>query len=312
MRRRKTKGSDSDSQLPPRKATGFLMRKGLNRNILKIVAATSVVLFSLMAAFAGSIAWFNAAQALSNRGSDMSVGLVGNLESIDVYTTTSADADGYIFSSTPVQQIRVTSWADGHASFEARSGESAWASYASCPAINMNPNIVIGNDELEDPFSPLSPFHPLMLICTYRDEIDATEESVRIYAETSHAFLADAVTPSGSSLPGETIRATGNPLSSFIQAYSKGYDSSTSVPFSYEMDDLSSMQHGTFASLNGEGTPTFNANPTFFYDDEHDVKKVAIIFEYNIPVIEYIYFRNLGLSVLDDVITATCDWRLYV
>ena len=288
------------------------MKSFLRKSTLKIVAATSVVLFSLMAAFAGSIAWFNATQALSNRGSDMSVGLMGDLQSIDVYRATSADADGYTFSSTPIQQIRVTTWATGNATFEAKSGESDWVSYASCPAIDMNPNIVIGNDELEDPFSPLSPFHPLMLICTYRDEIDAAENNVRVYAETSHRFLTDAVTPSGSALTGETIQATGNPLSSFIQAYSKGYDSSTSVPFTYVMGDLDSMQHSSFASLNGDNAPVFDANPTFFFDNEHSVKKVAIIFEYNIPVIEYIYFRNLGLSVLDNVITATCDWRLYV
>lgn len=282
------------------------------KNNLKIAAMTSVVIFTLFAVFSGSVAWFNTMQALSNDTSDMAVGLVGDLESIDIYSTTSADADGYVFSQTPIQQIRVTSWADGNASFQARSGSGDWISYSSCPAIDMNPDVVIDNLEMDDPFSPLSPYHPLMFVCTYREEIDASKNNVRVYAETSHSFLADAVTPAGAPIAGEAIQATGNPLSSFIHTYSKGYDLSTSVDFSYGTEDLEAMQHSSFATLNGNNAPIFDANPTFFYDAENNVKKVAIIFEYNFPVIEYIYFKNVGLPVLDDVITATCDWRLYV
>ncbi len=280
---------------------------------MKILAMTSVTLFSLLSLFMGAAAWFQSNRNVNNAADGMEISLNGNLASIDVYRATTTNVDGYTFSSTPIQEIIVESWNENGAVIKGREyGEEEWTAYSSCPAINMNPNITVAGEQVEDPFSPLSPYHPLMLVFTYKEELDASADKIRIYAETNRRFLAPSKSPSGASLAAETIQAEDNPMSSFIRTYSKGYDGETAVDFSYTRAQLSAMQSGSFATLDGENLPTFNDRPTFFEDNTHSVKKVAMIFEYNIDVIEYIYYYYVGWTLLDNTITALCDWRLYV
>ena len=294
------------------------MSKKVLRSPLKLLAATSVAIFSLLAVFTSTAAWFDSSKSLGNNAGQMEVNVAGPLERIDVYRAETANVDRYVFSSTPIQQIKVSDWTGGDAEFEYKnSGDSAYHSYDdSKDAVTMNPSVLVDGEWFEDPFSPLSPYHPLMMVFTYREEINASEERVKIFAETDHSFIEDAVAPapSGEALTGEGIKSSGNPLSSFIRTYSKGYAAVTNIPFTYTAQALkdNSMQKSSFVTIQEEQTPVFDNEPTIFSTQTGNVKKVAVIFEYYIDAVEYVYSNNIGNPIIDNVIYATCDWRLYV
>ena len=291
------------------------MSKNALRSPLKVLAATSVAIFSLLTVFTSTAAWFDSRRTLNNGANQMEVNVVGDLDTIDIYRPTTATVEEYVFGSTPIQTIHVKDWDSGMAVFEYKNaGDSSYSPYTTDAAVNMNPTITIGGESLPDPFSPLSPYHPLMMVFTYRSEVNAAQDKVKISAETSHNFLTPSKTPTGEALAAETILSAGNPLSSFIRTYSKGYDANTSVPLTYTASALedSSMQKGSFATLNGNDVPTFNSSPVFYTKNTGNIKKVAVIFEYYIDVIEYIYSYHLTNAVLENTITTVCDWSLYV
>ncbi len=285
---------------------------GINKLNLKIIAATSMCVFSLFALFSGTIAWFNVTQAATNNANQMGINAVTELEYIKIYRSTSATSEGYTFSETPIQTI-FADRANGMPELKFRSDDSEpWASYTSAAMVNMNPDIIVDSVPTEDPFTPLSPYHPLLMVIEYRSELTTTENAATITAETSHAFIAPSVDTNGSALPAEGIRASGNPMSSFIKTYAQGYDSATAVDFSYTTAELSAMQSGAFATLNDSGNPVFNNNPTFFSENTNPVKKVAMIFEYNPTMIDYVYYYYVGETVLDETIATVCDWTLFI
>jgi|GEM_PF-2155540 len=294
------------------------MSKRVLRSPLKLLAATSVAIFSLLAVFTSTAAWFDSQRSLNNGANQMEINVAGPLEKIDVYRAETANVDGYEFASTPIQEILVSDWIGGDAVFGYKnSGDSSYHTYDdSKDALTMNPSVLVDGEPFADPFSPLSPYHPLMMVFTYRETIDASEERVKIYAETDHNFIEDSIAPAPSNelLAGEGIKADGNPLSSFIRTYSKGYDENTNVPFTYTAQALkdNSMQKSSFVTIQEEQTPVFNNEPTLFATQTGSVKKVAVIFEYYIDAVEYVYSNNIGNPIIDDVIYAICDWRLYV
>lgn len=291
------------------------MNKKALKSPLKILAATSVTIFSLLSVFTSTAAWFDSQRNLKNGANEMAVSVTGDLESINIYRATTADVNGYAFNPVPTQTI-IAEWTGGEPVFKYKNaGDAEYSDYTSSAKITMNPNVIIDNVSMEDPFSPLSPYHPLMLVIEYREEIDASEKKVKISAETNKNFLTPAKSVTNVNLPAETIAATGNPMSSFIKTYSKGYDKDDEVDFSFTSSTLessSSIQKSSFATLNGDQLPTFNSSPVFFTDNQNQIKKVALILEYNIEVIEYIYYYHLGESILDNTITAICDWSLMI
>ncbi len=280
---------------------------------LKIIAATSMVVFTLFACFAGSIAWFNTVQMAANNANQMGIGGVGNLSSINVYRADSASVEGYTFNQTPIQTIRVAAWQGGQPVLQYKNaGDADWSAYTTEAAVNMNPDITDGEEVYEDPFTPLSPYHPLLMVFEYREVRNGAEEKISLYAETTHSFMAPSVDSEGNALEAEGVKASGNPMSSLVHTYAKGYGENDSLDFSFDATVLSSMQQSSFATFDEDEEPVFNNSPVFFEDSENSIKKISIIIEYDADLIEYIYYYYVGSSVLDSTITTVCDWTLNV
>lgn len=272
-----------------------------------------MTIFSLMAVFTGTLAWFNANRVINNGANQMEIGVVGDLESVTIYRADAASLEGYTFNQTPIQTIRVSNWSGGTPVLQYKNaGDADWSDYSGAAAINMNPNIIVDGDSLEDPFTPLSPYHPLLMVVEYSDEIDCSERSVKISAETENNFIAPSKGGDDNPLTAVGIKSSNNPMSSFIKMYAQGYGKNDSVLFSYTTSNLESMQTSSFATINESSVPTFNKTPVIFNDNESAIKKVAIIFEYNIDAIDYIYYYYVGEEALDNTIGTICDWSLYV
>ena len=79
---RKARGSLSgDSQLPKKRFRRAMKKKSL----LKIVAATSVVIFSLLTCFVGTYAWFQAKMNEQTRGDGFAINAGSNIEILSAY-----------------------------------------------------------------------------------------------------------------------------------------------------------------------------------------------------------------------------------
>ena len=85
MRRRKTEGSHRDSQLPRKKGNWVFIQMGSGKKQLKIIAATSMTIFSLLTCFMGAYAWFNSASQKSSDADGFNVYAGSSLNIISAY-----------------------------------------------------------------------------------------------------------------------------------------------------------------------------------------------------------------------------------
>ena len=64
-----------------------MKNNGKNKNLIRIAAMTSMTIFSLMAVFAGTLAWFNANRVINNGADSMQISsLGGKLKSISFHS----------------------------------------------------------------------------------------------------------------------------------------------------------------------------------------------------------------------------------
>ena len=134
--------------------------------IIKIAAATSMVVFSLGAAFAGSAAWFNSVSSLAQDVNQMAVeSLDGNFSSLKIYNSIFADKNDYYFSKTASQTIEVKSWKD--------------FTLKDYVALTM------------DTYSPLDPYQPIMMVIEYTDVVGTLMSGVTNIVNTvSYVLIA--------------------------------------------------------------------------------------------------------------------------
>ncbi|MCR5079567.1 MAG: hypothetical protein K6B65_06615 [Bacilli bacterium] len=174
------------------------------KNLLKIAAMTSMTVFSLLAVFTGTMAWFNASRVLNNGANQMEIGVTHNLQSIKIYPVVTANIeDGYEFSATPIQTITVNSPAPSISDWQYQEGGSSAVPYDSAEVVPMNPQVSnptssSGSSMVDDPFSPISPYHPLLMIIEYKDAVTVNAtETVTVKMETNNNFLTLTISSSG-------------------------------------------------------------------------------------------------------------------
>ena len=81
---------------------------------LKIIAATSVSLFSLLTVFSAAIAWFSMNKEVNNDGANAKIGrLNGHLQNVYIHSFNTANSNltAYSFNKTPIASFTY-SWAD--------------------------------------------------------------------------------------------------------------------------------------------------------------------------------------------------------
>jgi hypothetical protein len=93
------------------------------------------------------------------------------------------------------------------------------------------------------------------------------------------------------------------PLSSVIRYYS--VDSASEPTRSYT---LGTSDYHSFVTLT-DADYEYNQNVSFISGEtDSDVRYVSIVFDYNSSLIEYIYYKNLGL--IDENLYYSCDFNL--
>lgn len=297
------------------------MRKGLNRNMLKIVPATSVVLFSLMAAFAGSIAWFNATQALNQGTEQIPVDrLTSVLSRISFHAqvgtkTVTENGDPvkyYLFDQDEYAYITIDSTNTPSAlTFNTNSGAyKDWEAKADRTSTLST-------------YSLLSQDHPILMLFDIVPYSAQSPSTIKLDFKTDSTYLGFA----------NTISNTGNPLSSIVEFNAFGLTSPLPSGGSYESATQSytdTYLYGIerqisydkkWVAITGGESATFDADGriTLFSNLDNQgnpastvYTQVGVVMNYSIDSLEYIYNRFLGNSVLENNLFFTWDWVMEI
>ena len=280
--------------------------------IIKIAAATSMVVFSLGAAFAGSAAWFNSVSSLAQDVNQMAVeSLDGNFSSLKIYNSIFADKNDYYFSKTASQTVEVDSWKD--------------FTLKDYVALTM------------DTYSPLDPYQPIMMVIEYTDVIQVgSSATLKINATTPiNYFVGDTL----GDKTGKALAYDNNPLSSIVHSYSFSAPNANYLSNTYsgtynqqdvyhiaakkvnQVEGLENFQNKRFVDLTAQNH--FSSSVDFFDSSvksgDYTIKQVIIIIDYYQDALEYIYNEYLGEDVLDGyefdqggdhTIRFKCDWKV--
>lgn len=299
-----------------------MSKKNQNLN-LKYVCAIAMSLFSLVALFVGTFAWFQSCRTQLTEADNYVVDtIVGKFSKVTFHQLESKQVN----SNPNLTQFHFSKTAVGTIAYD-------WSTNT------FNPEgistIELGNTN--SPYTPLDPEHPLLLLIELTQEYNTTNDGlVTISAHSSSTSFLGArdengdpinVLSDGEGLVSGTINS--NPLyalSSAVQFYTQ--------PFSHDdYLDLTDSNKTTLDFVLGNTTkPTNNfvkifdneEDETAFYQDiviyetpsNLKVQYLAIIIDYFPDAIEYIYSTYLGDSTLEDLydydFKYICDWSMEV
>ena len=324
------------------------MKSGIRNNkTLKLVGATSVTLFSLVAVFAASIAWFAANKQNDSSGMGATINSVnGRLNYVYFHALDDNTPDNttYSFNKTPfatyqynwesqqmqtVGSITTSSWEMGdytsldknHRMLMIFEFDKDYVSTAAGDMFVRATTTVGGNS----------------LVYAYADS--DTEHTTPLYTTDGGGYLG-ARTSAGApyySLPQTLVKDDDHPERILIKK-ENGHDyyALSSVAL-FRNRTFSDAQYTTFKNsgttldfaensmesdetfttiLNDSDKYLFNQTPYIFKSNGSEtVKYVAIIIDFSMDAIGYIYSTYLGDSGLnnyDSILHFACDWSLEV
>ena len=288
------------------------MKSG-SKKTFKLVAATSMSLFSLLTVFSACVAWFSLNKEVNNDGPVM------NVEMFDRR-----------FGSMTFHKYIGTS--NGKYQFYKEPSGTLTYSYETDQTV-YTPTVTPGEGE-EDlssymgEYSLTSPRHPFLAIIEYtKPYVTSAGNEISISASTDNPFIC-STDENDEFILG--LDENSNPLSSVIKFSSNSYASLTSYQGSasvestdvdtYDFTIPNSWDHFVQINTDADGNYTFD-NETGWSSNKNiitvnngsTVKYISIIFDYYDEALGYIYNKYLGSPVLEqDSVPFTCDWRLIV
>ena len=273
---------------------------------MKIAALTSILVFALGAAFAGTAAWFSAITAVDQGGNSFPVKpMSGKFKSMTVYplNTEASDLSKMVFDvseTSYVERATVSNW------------DSKTVTYS------KNREFQMGTYDL------LWPTHPILLVIHFDELVTPSAgEPLQIQGES----IVNEYLGSVNSLTGhDTIKVDRGlskdsffPLSSAIETFSTSYDEdefdalidgNDQVTYTYTQRDA--FQKSAFVSFTFEDgrakDPQFHQKPTFFSATSGSIQDVAIILDYYSTAIEFVFSNFLGTEEM----AFACDWTTVV
>lgn len=278
------------------------MNKKLLRSPLKILAATSVTLFSLLAVFTSTAAWFDSRRTFDNGANQMEIQNIYNFKELNIYVPLAAGGVNvgatdvtYSFESTP-------------ASTYTRSSQA-------------HSDIPLGG--VGNHYSTLDPYHPLLMIIEYESVVT---DALYIRAKTTEKFICPADDDDRHAKSDIINGSEENyPLSSVIHFSSKCYpseddlfdDQLTSESWQYSRNTVQGddWQQASFASVTGGGGFAFEQQIEVCRSLSRDTMLVAIVLEYDIEVVSAISAYYMGeefISNSDTFLPFFCDWTMEI
>ncbi len=249
------------------------------RQTYKIIAATSLALFSLSAVFIASAAWFTASRKADSNGDGFEVTAYdGLVKKITAHPFLKTDENkGRIYDETASLTYTVDQ-KTGSVSLDDTTEKS------------------LG---IYDSLEQQTTFSLLYVITLDASVAKTRESSIRIVPSTA--------TSEEESLLKTDLKKKDNPMSSIITFT---YDSNQDISDGYTLSSIDS--HEEFLSPNSsspykKALDGLSLSPDAITGNTENEYYCFIYLSYEISNIEYIYSRNLGNSVLDEIDTSSLD-----
>ena len=289
------------------------MKKAGIKSPLKILAATSVTIFSLLSVFTSTAAWFDSQRNLKNGGSNFEVSSQnGVFNKLSVHDMVFTDNNQYQFNQDPIGTIEMVDWS---------------------------------TKEIRSTFSGGSPFemgkydyleksHPMLLLIEVGEgnspvAVDATNPVVVKASTYIDYYLGDGRRTLYNQEQVENDEGI-NPLSSVLSFSSISFASTDALSaiegtktmetasgdITYNTFDVVKNTLGeskSFVQFDGEDYDEFESDINIFsarYGTS--VKYIAIVFDYYEVAVETIYNTYLGDPALEEELYFSCDWTLVV
>ena len=278
---------------------------------MKILAMTSVTLFSLLSLFMGAAAWFQSNRNVNGNADALEITNIQDFASLEIHAVSSVDTES---GSSPIYTFNST------------------AAYTIGPDGKMTSSVPLSTEA--NPFESLTPYHPLLFIVRYDHVI---EDQLYIRGKTDKKFICPIA---GKPAVSETITGEEEerpyPLSSVVCFHSKVYETDTDLinnsttvvdpedpenpqvvnrQWTYVKSEIEDSDAGwttsSFATLSGN-TPDFNQQIVLESDSSGTTSAVAIIVEYNIDVLNYISGYYIGEDFITTNLPFSCDWILEI
>ena len=266
------------------------MFKKSGNTTVKIIAATSLVAFTLVASFSAAIAWFAGIRNNITEGSGYDVKPIsGQLDTLtihelvedDEFVRDGSNIVGYNFNPTWTSKITMN-WTTGQPQYD-----------------NKNPSL--------GKYSLLQKTNPLLLVFNLTGTYAANE--IKITGKTPQQYTADQYQTMASS--------SGNPLSWVVKFSSKTVSAETMANSDYTILNSSLSQEGHFANITDDGTfNAFSQTATMYQGaDTTSVRHVCIVLDYYANAMEYFYMANLGRDFINDIendVIFNVDWTMVI
>lgn len=260
--------------------------KKRNNSQLKIIAATSMTIFSLAAVFIATTAWFTVSRKVDANGDAFEVvSYDGLVKTITAHTLASSSDEG---TRTYSQDAALTYTVDSKTGSVTRNGDTT----------------SLG---LYDSLQSNRVFSMLYVITFDANVAKNRENPIRVFPSTT--------TTESLSLLNKKIENAENPMSSIL-TFSYGASSDMSTGFSMTFDDQT--EHEEFLTTAPSYKQTLSGmciDPSSIQSEDEYYGFVYV--SYEISNIEYIYALNLGSEVLDGLGSANCitykqDWKITI
>ncbi|MCR5079308.1 MAG: hypothetical protein K6B65_05280 [Bacilli bacterium] len=270
-----------------------------NKNLLKIAAVTSMTIFSLMAVFTGTLAWFNANRVISNNGNDMQIERLSCLvESVSIHHLANEidyinDPSTLLFNSNFVRKYNVNSETNA-ITYEA--GQDGGT-------LGLNQYSLLGNS------------HPILFLFKLTGSYEPSEVTIQLEVPATVGgqtnYWLEQINDNGA--PYSPLALSGNPFSSVVRYRTIGLSALPNT-LSFESSALSSFD--SFVKINSDGTPNFTTTQRekmIRFEEEYNFTYVGIVFDYYKEAMEYVYSINIGNAIFNDLTTDigfVFDWIL--
>jgi|GEM_PF-4644855 len=291
------------------------------KNIMKITALTSMVIFTLFTVFSGTMAWFLSNQTYDNGGNNIQVGVIqSSISSItfhaQVGTKTVDGTNYYLFEAAPYASLTIGEKnTPSDLVFNPESG--AYKDWEAKQEKDRKATL--------STYSLLSQDQPLLILFHVIPYTADSPKKVVLDFKTESEYLGSA----------QSVTRDDNPLSSIVQFHSVGFTQANALPSggAYESATRSYAATYRYGEVRGitydKKWADVQSNASVNYDDDGVINifsnldgngvpsstvytEIGVVMNFSIPSLEYIYNHFLGEEVLDDDIFFNWDWIMEV
>lgn len=286
---------------------------------LKIVGATSIALFSLVAVFTATIAWFALNDTVGAKGQAATIKITDlQFEQMTIHKYLGSNKIGEDENHFFDQKVSATF------TFNPTGRKTTFKDADGKLDNSFNKDYAYMGE-----YSPDKPRHPLLALIKFTEPIKTSAaRNVAVSVTTEHHFLCDT-NDNGSFM--EPLDDDNNPLSSVVQFSASSFLNLTSNSTAYVNPETSASTNAYnfavpssylhFANITVDADGALNyANKSWVNElslinvnDGSTVLYIAVIIDYYDLAFEYIFNKYLGNPYLEqDHIPFNCDWTMVI